>query len=80
MIYICDFGIDISITHVCILVEELFSEFQKTYKLDFKGHLKELQKLSVTKNYSVGFNHDVDFDSDHDAEILCKRIKQSDWP
>ena len=37
---------------------------------------KELQKLSVTKIYSVGFNHDTDFDADHDAEILCKRIKQ----
>ena len=42
IIYICDFGIEISITHVCILTEELF---------DFKGHLKELQKLSVTKIY-----------------------------
>ena len=40
---------------------------------------KELQKLSVTKIYSVGFNHDADFDADHDAQILCKRIKQSDW-
>ena len=26
IIYICDFGIDISITHVCILIEELFCE------------------------------------------------------
>ena len=54
----------------------------KTYKLDFKGHFgkKELQNLSVTKIYSVGFNHDALFDADHDAEILCKRIKQSDWP
>ena len=26
-IYICDFGIDISITHVCILMEELYFEF-----------------------------------------------------
>ena len=41
---------------------------------------KELQKLSVTKIYSVGFNHDTDFDADHDAEILCKRIKQPDSP
>ena len=49
----------------------------KTYKLDFKGHFgkKELQNLSVTKIYSVGFNHYAD----HDDEILCKRIKQSDW-
>ena len=54
----------------------------ETYKLDFKGHFgkKELQNLSVTKIYSVGFNHDALFDADHDAEILCKRIKQSDWP
>ena len=41
---------------------------------------KELQKLSVTKIYLVGFNHDTDFDADHDAEILCKRIKQSNSP
>ena len=27
IIYICDFGIDISITHVCILMEELYFEF-----------------------------------------------------
>ena len=27
IIYISDFGIDISITHVCILMEELYSEF-----------------------------------------------------
>ena len=26
-IYICDFGIDISITHVCIQMEELYFEF-----------------------------------------------------
>ena len=28
---------------------------------------KEPQKLSVTKFYSVGFNHNADFDADHDA-------------
>ena len=33
-------------------------------------------KLSETKIYSLAFNHDADFD----AEILCKRITQSDWP
>ena len=27
IIYICDFGIDISITHVCILMKELYFEF-----------------------------------------------------
>ena len=27
VICICDFGIDISITHVCILMEELYFEF-----------------------------------------------------
>ena len=27
IIYICDFGIDISITHVYILIEELYFEF-----------------------------------------------------
>ena len=27
IIYICDFGIDFSITHVCILMEELYFEF-----------------------------------------------------
>ena len=27
VIYICDVGIDISITHVCILMEELYIEF-----------------------------------------------------
>ena len=27
IIYICDFGINISITHVCILMEELYFEF-----------------------------------------------------
>ena len=33
-------------------------------------------RLSETKIYSLAFNHDADFD----AEILCKRITQSDWP
>ena len=27
IMYICDFGIDISITHVCVLMEELCFEF-----------------------------------------------------
>ena len=27
IIYMCDFGIDISITHACILMEELYFEF-----------------------------------------------------
>ena len=44
VIYICDFGIDISITHVYISMEELCSEFEKTYKLDSKGHLEKNQK------------------------------------
>ena len=44
MIYICDFGIDISITRVCVLMEESSFEFQETYKLDFRGHFGENSK------------------------------------
>ena len=44
IIYICDFGIDISVTHVCILMEELYFEFSKTYKLDFKGRFEKNPK------------------------------------
>ena len=43
-IYICDFEIDISVTHVCILMEELYFEFSKTYKLDFKRHFEKNPK------------------------------------
>ena len=32
------------------------------------------EKLSQTRVYSVGFNHDSNIGADHDAEILCKRI------
>ena len=67
IMYICDFGIDMSINHVCILIAELFW-ILKSFSLKLRRTLwKELQKLSITKVYSVGFNHD--------AEILCKRIK-----
>ena len=79
IIYICDFGIDISITHVCILMEELYFEFKKLISLTLRDTLERTPKLSVTK-VLVGFDHDADFDADHDAEILCKRITQSDWP
>ena len=49
-------------------MEELYFEFEKTYKLDFKGHFeKKPQKLSLTKIYPVGFDHDADFDAGHDA-------------
>ena len=41
--YRCDFGIDISITHVCILMEELFLNF-KELNLDFKGHFGKNSK------------------------------------
>ena len=44
--YICDFGNYITLTHICILME---------------GTLwNETQKLSVTKIYSVGCDHDAD--------------------
>ena len=52
-----------------MLMEEFFFESSKTYKLDCKGHFGKIS--------SVGFNHDADFDADHDAEILRKRIKQA---
>ena len=69
---------DISITHVCILMEELY--FKKLISLTLRDTLERTPKVSVAKIYSVGFNHDADFDADHDAEILSKRITQSDWP
>ena len=52
----------------------------KNYILNFKKLISLTPKVSVTEIYSVGFNHHADFDADHDAEILCKRITQSDWP
>ena len=42
--------------------------------------LERTPKFSVNKIYSVGFSQDADCDADHDAKILYKRIKQSDWP
>ena len=43
--YICDSGIDISIIHVCILMQELCFEFEKVislqqerYEKNFKSH------------------------------------------
>ena len=54
--------------------------FKKLINLTFRDALKEPQKLSVTKIYSVGFNHYADFDADYDAQILCKKIKQSGFP
>ena len=54
----------------------------KNYILNFKKLIsltlrdKRTPKVSVIKIYSVGFNPDAD----HDTEILCKRITQSDWP
>ena len=50
IIYICDFGIDISVTHVCILMEELYFEFSKTYKLDFKGRFEKNPKSGQQLN------------------------------
>ena len=61
--YICDFEIGISITHVCILMEELCFELLifKNISLTLRDPCsKELRKPSVTKTYSVGFNHDAE--------------------
>ena len=59
-------------------MEELYFEFKKLISLTLRDTLERTPKLSVTK--VLGFDHDADFDADHDAEILCKRITQSDWP
>ena len=62
VMYICDFETDISITHVCILMEELCFELLifKNISLTLRDPCKELRKPSVTKTYSVGFNHDAE--------------------
>ena len=44
IISICEFGINISIPHVCIMMEELYFEFHKIYKLDFKRHFGKNSK------------------------------------
>ena len=54
--------------------------FKKLISLTLRDTFERTPKVSVTKIYSVAFNNDADFDADHDAEILCKRITQSDWP
>ena len=54
--------------------------FKKLISLTLRDTFERTPKVSVTEIYSVGFNHHADFDADHDAEILCKRITQSDWP
>ena len=54
--------------------------FKKLISLILRDTFERTPKVSVTKIYSVAFNNDADFDADHDAEILCKRITQSDWP
>ena len=50
--------------------------FKKLINLTLRDTLERTPKVSVIKIYSVGFNPDAD----HDAEISCKRITQSDWP
>ena len=53
IMYICD----ISVIHVCILIEEL------CFELSFGKHINislKLQKPSVSRIYSVGFNHDAE--------------------
>ena len=44
--------------------------------LTLRDTLEGTPKASVTKVFSVAFNHDADFD----AEILYKRVTQPDWP
>ena len=55
--------------------------------LTLRNTLKELQKPSATKIYSVGFNLDAELThkkwiqkSSFFGEIFCKSIKHSDWP
>ena len=50
--------------------------FKKLISLTLRDTLEKTPKVSVIKIYWVGFNPDAD----HDAEISCKRITQSDWP
>ena len=76
LIYICDFEIDISITHVWYWLKIYIFKFKKLICLTLRDTLERTPKASVTKVFSVAFNHDADFD----AEILYKRITQPDWP
>ena len=51
-----------------------FLNFKK-HKLDFKGCLERTQKPSVTKNWSVGFNHDAGLP----YKKLIQKIKPFWW-
>ena len=64
------------------------TSFKKIKKTSWtsKDTPKDSQNPSVTKIYSVGFNHDAELlfkkyvkISSHFKDILCKTIKQSDW-
>ena len=85
-VHLCYIVFDISVTHTCILMQELYFVFWKT-SLTLRDICKELQKPSVTNTYSVGFNNDTKLPCKKWiqkiillGEILCKRIEQSVWP
>ena len=46
---ICDLGVDISIIHVCILMQNYVLNFKK-HTLDFKGHLERTTKAIGSQN------------------------------
>ena len=51
---IYDFKVDISTTHVCILMQEWCFNFKKQ-KLDFIGHLQRISKAISSQNVSCRF-------------------------
>ena len=70
--YICDFGNEISTT-VHIIDRSIMFWILKSFSLMLRDTLERTPKVISNQNL---FNQD----SDLDAEILYKRIKQTDWP
>ena len=66
IIYISDFGIDISITHAYWWKNYVLN-FKKLVSFNLRDTLKRILKVMSNQIYSVGFNPDADFDADHDA-------------
>ena len=72
--------VTLELTFPCLHIDgRIMFWISNNLTLTLRDTKERTPKVTVTKIYSVAFNHDTEFDADHDAEILCKRIKQSDW-
>ena len=73
-------GIDISITRVCIWWKNYILNFKKLISLTLRDTLKRTPKVISNQNLFSRFQSWCWFWCWSWCSILCKRIKQSDWP